>query len=265
MAPREFLSSREQGPIAFAHRGGARLWPENTLLAFEKAIEAGCRFIETDVHMTRDGTIVVHHDPSVERTTDGRGHVRNMSLAELRRLDAGHWFTRDGVDYPYRHRSLRVPTLEEAVSLDPEVRFNVDIKQRTPPMVEALWRFIDQRGLHERFLIASEDHATLQAFRALARGTVATSASRREVLTFLGAARARLERTLPVAFEALQVPWRAMGMTVVDPRFVQAAHRRGVQVHVWTVDERADMRRLLDLEIDGIMSDRPDVLLDELR
>lgn len=256
--PKPYLAS--PGLLTFAHRGGAACWPENTLEAFQGGIRAGCRWIETDVHLTRDGHVVCLHDHALERTTDGRGPVWEYTLDQLRRFDAGHHFSPDGRDYPHRGRGLTIPTLDEVLELDPHVRVNLEIKQAEPSMVRALWRHIDDRGLHDRVLVASERDALVRGFRNLARGRVATSAGKREILAFWLAVQARVVDWLPIEYEALQVPVRHAGLQVVNAAFVEAAHRRGVQVHVWTIDDPTTMRWLIDLGVDGIMTDQPERL-----
>lgn len=261
--PKPYL--RAPGPLTFAHRGGAACWPENTLEAFAGGIAAGCRYIETDVHMTRDGHIVCLHDHRVDRTTDGHGNVWEHSLAELRRLDAGHRFVAADGSAPFRGKGITIPTLDEALALDPTVRFNLEIKQANPPMTEALWRFIEARGVHDRVLVASEQDELVRAFRNLARGSVASSAGKREIFAFWLAARAGASAWLPIEFEALQVPIRYRSLQVVEPRFVAAAHARGLHVHVWTVDHVETMRELIELGVDGIMTDQPRRLVEALR
>lgn len=255
------------GPIAFAHRGGAELWPENTLHAFQGAIDLGIRYIETDLHTTRDGVIVCFHDPLLERTTDGRGLLCEKTLDELRRLDAGWCWTRDGRTFPFRGAGLTIPTFEEALALHPDVRFNVEIKQREPDMVGRLWRFIEERSLHDRVLVAAADDAVGDAFRRICGGRVRTSPGVAGVRRFFAAVHTRTHRLLGFDFDALQVPhchpdhrW----LRVVTRRFVEAAHHHGIQVHVWTIDRPEEMEALLDLGVDGIMSDRPDILVDVL-
>jgi glycerophosphoryl diester phosphodiesterase len=259
---RPYLHSAPATP--FAHRGGARLWPENTLLAFQGALDLGIRYIETDVHLTRDGQIVVFHDHRLERTTDGTGFVRDHTLAELERLDAGYRFSPDGKAYPQRASGVRIPTLAEAIALDPSLRLNIEIKERAGGLPAALFRFIEHEALHERVLVAAFEHALIREFRALARGSVATSASQREVIAFWLAVRARSVRFLPIGYDALQVPVRHGRLEVVEPRFIGAAHARDLAVHVWTIDDPAEMRRLAALGVDGIMSDRPDLLYQTL-
>jgi glycerophosphoryl diester phosphodiesterase len=250
-------------PLTFAHRGGSLLWPENTMAAFRGAVEMGYRYLETDLHATRDGALVLIHDDTLERTTDGRGPVWEHTLAELKRFDAGYRFSPDGGrTYPYRGQGVTVPALEEVVEAFPEVRLNVEIKQEQPPAVAAVVDFIEKRSLQDRLLVASFRDHVVREFRSASGGAVATSAAQGEARRFWLASRLRLERLLRIPYDALQVPARYGSRTVVDRRLVEAAHRRGLQVHVWTVDEPEEMRRLLGLGVDGLMSDRPDLLLE---
>ena len=257
MATRAYLD--HPGPIPFAHRGGAKLWPENTLTSFQGAIDAGYRWIETDIHMTADGEIVIFHDATLSRTTEGHAPIAELTLRELKRYDAGFRFSPAEGGFPFRGRQIRIPTLTEALELHPELRLNIEIKPAATAVARRLWEYIDHHGLEDRVLVASERTRSIRHFRRLSRGRVATSAGRREVVQFWTAARAGVVRALPIAFDALQVPVRE-GVEVVTPRFVQAAHRRGVAVHVWTIDDPDEMRRLLALGVDGLMTDRPDRL-----
>jgi len=248
-------------PLCFAHRGGAKLWPENTLVAFEGALGMGARYLETDVHATRDGVLVVHHDDCVDKTTNGSGRIRDMRYAELARLDAGYHFTQDGRTYPYRGKKVGIPTLADVFALSSRAHVNVELKPDDESVAQKLWHFIEAHDLHDRILVASSKDRQIKHFRKCSFARVATSASMREALEFWAAVRLRLDRALAVAFDALQVPRTYRGLTVVDKGFVRAAHRRGVQVHVWTIDDPMEMRLLLELGVDGLMSDRPDWLL----
>jgi glycerophosphoryl diester phosphodiesterase len=250
-----------RSPVAFAHRGGAALWPENTLVAFRGALELGFRYIETDLHMTRDGAIVCFHDATLTRTTDGVGRIRDLSLEELRTLDAGYRFTPDGERHPFRGQGIGVPTLEEALALHPELRLNVEIKQREPAMEAALWAEIDRLDAHHRLLVAAEHDPLVHRFRALRPdASMPTSPGIRGVFRFWLGVRTGLHRFERYPFDALQVPVAWKGLPVVDRAFVEAAHAHGLHVHVWTIDEPDEMRRLLDLGVDGVMTDRPDRL-----
>lgn len=249
-------------PHAFAHRGGAELWPENTLLAFRSASEMGCPYLETDLRMSRDGEIVLMHDAGLERTTNGRGRVCDHSLAQLKRLDAGYRFTPDSAHYPFRGRGLQVPSLSELVFALPDARFNVEIKELGEPnLAEALARFIDRHQLHRRFCVAADNHKYLAHFRRVSRGQVATSASRRECLLFLLLSGWPGARLLRPRYAALQLPERVYGHQLVADRVLRCARDKQVCIHVWTVNEAERMRELLALGVDGIMTDRPDRLL----
>ncbi len=245
-------------PFGFAHRGGSLLFPENTLEAFAGAAELGFTHIETDLHRTRDGHLVIHHDARVDRTTDGSGAIRDMTLTELSRLDAGYRFEAIEGGHPFRGKGVRIPTFSEALERFEDLFFNLEMKH---PMALELWDFIEARGIHDRVLVAAANQKWGDAFRTLSRGRVPTSPGFAGVLDFWLASRAGLDRLRAWDFEALQVPPRWSGLEVVDRRFVSAAHRHGVQVHVWTIDDEREMRRLLLLDVDALMSDRPDLLM----
>ncbi|MCC6898879.1 MAG: glycerophosphodiester phosphodiesterase [Polyangiaceae bacterium] len=251
-------------PLCFAHRGGAALWPENTLVALRGAIELGVTHLETDVHLTRDGELVVFHDARLERTTDGYGPIRDFTLSELQELDAGFRFSPDGKTRPWRGKGLRIPRLSEAFELDPRVKLNVEMKQSGVGLPRALWELIEQRSLHDRILVAAAELGLGREFRKLARGRVATSASALEVAELWAAGRVGVGRWVPVDYDALQVPPSQYGLEVVTEQFVELAHARGLHVHVWTIDDPNEMRRLRALGVDGLMSDRPDVLLETM-
>jgi glycerophosphoryl diester phosphodiesterase len=248
-------------PTNFAHRGASTKAPENTLEAFRLAVEDGAGGLELDVHMTSDGRVAVIHDDSVDRTTGGSGLVRDMTLREVQGLDGGYRFTPDGGStYPYRGRGLRVPELEEVLREFPDQRVNIDIKEARPGVEAAVLEAVTGAVAGDRVLVVSEILAVLERFRELSGGDVSTGASRREIERFYLFDRLRLESLLRPSYDALQVPVRFGGREVVTPRFVQAAHRRGVRVDVWTVDDPAEMRRLLDLGVDVVITNRPEAL-----
>ena len=256
-------------PAVFAHRGGAGLWPENTLFAFRHAWALGVDVLEMDVHITRDGHLVVIHDSTVDRTTNGHGRVRDFTLAELQALDAGYWFTPDGGQtYPYRGKGIRIPTLEEVFDAFPDARFNIEVKADAPDAVAPLVALIRRKGVADRVIVGSFDQAIVDDLRARLPH-VATFASRHEVTTFWIFQTLRLPRAWRPVPDTLQVPvhYRVYGhdVTIVTPHFVRAAHSLGVRVDVWTVDDPDEMARLLDMGVDGIMTDYPDRLLALMR
>lgn len=249
-------------PIRFAHRGSRVLWPENTMMAFEGAVGLGYRYLEIDVHVSRDGEVVVFHDDRLERLTDGAGYVWDATWPELARLDAAHHF--DPPHHPYRGIGVGIPRLGDLLDRWPEVLLNIDLKQ--DGIEAAVARVIERHAAEERVLIGSFHERRIARFRALTGGRIATSAGPGPVARFWAAS--RRGRTTSVAADAFQVPKRGAGMPLVDRRFVAAAHAAGLHVHVWTINDPAEMRRLLDLGVDGIVTDRPDLLdrvLDERR
>lgn len=241
--------------LAIAHRGSRELWPENTMEAFSGAIDLGYRHLETDLRVTADGVLVCIHDPTVDRTTEGTGQVSGYDQTDLARLDAGHRHGGRG-EHRFRGLGVRVPTLEEAVSSFPNVSFVVDLK--TERAIEPLARLIERLGLHDRLIVGSFSDARLAAFRAVSRNRVATSTGATTTRNWLLASRMGRPATGPA--EALQVPRTSRGLRVVDRRLVDAAHARGLQVHVWTVNDPAEMAELLELGVDGLITDRPDLL-----
>lgn len=256
---------RHERPLFFAHRGGSLLAPENTLVAFERGLSYGADALELDVHLTRDGEMVVFHDSTLDRTTDGSGPIATRTLEELRRLDAGYRFTPDnGQTYPFRGQGVTIPTLAEVFARFPEMRINIEIKDSTLAREQRLWELIQQHQTFDRVLVGGFADASLRRFRALSGGRVATSAGANEVRNFLAAALSHSTWLLRPAYDALQVPDTYGRIRVVSRTSVEAAHHLGLEVHVWTIDDRATMEQLLHLGVDGLMSDRPDILAEAL-
>ena len=254
-------------PKNFAHRGASLKAPENTLEAFRFAAKDGTGGLELDAHMTSDGHIIVIHDETVDRTTDGTGPVRDMTQGEIQNFDAGYHFTPDhGDTYPYRGKGVRVPELGEVLREFPDLKVNIDVKEDQPGVEAVLLKTITDADAQDRTLVVSELPAVLDRFRELAGGgKVSTGASRQEIEKFYLASIMHLEGSLNPSYEALQVPVKYAGREVVTPRFLEAAHTRGVRVDVWTIDDPEEMRRLLDLGVDTIMTNRPEILAEVLK
>jgi len=249
------------GVLVIAHRGGGGLWPESTMYAFEHAIKLGVDILEMDVHATSDGELVVIHDDTVDRTTNGSGRVRDFTLAELRELNAGYnWTSDDGQSFPFRAKGLTIPTLEEVFTAFGDESMVVEIKHFQPSLVSDLSRLIREHGLTDKVLVASVDTETLKEFRRICP-EVATSAGEAEVRFIYGVILAHLARAYQPPAYALQVPEYSDDRQVVTKRFIDTAHQYNMQVHVWTVNETKDMKRLIDLGVDGLVTDYPDRLL----
>jgi glycerophosphoryl diester phosphodiesterase len=245
MPPSHWPYLDHPGPLAFAHRGGAGDWPENTMPAFEGAVSLGYRYVETDVHVTADGVLVAFHDESLDRVTDRSGLIRDLPWAEVSHARI------DGRE--------PIPLFEDLLGTWPELRVNIDPKHDTAvdPLIEAVRR----TGAVRRVCIGAFSDRRLERVRAALGPEVCTSLGPRGI--------ARLKAVsfgVPLRLPApcAQVPVRARGMVLTDSRFVRGAHRLGMQVHVWTIDDPVEMHRLLDLGVDGIMTDRPAVLREVL-
>ncbi|MCX4999477.1 glycerophosphodiester phosphodiesterase [Streptomyces longwoodensis] len=231
------------GPIPFAHRGGAADGLENTAAQFRRALEAGYRYLETDVHATRDGKLVAFHDATLDRVTDGAGRIADLLWSDVRHARVAG--------------KEPVPLFEELLEAFPEARWNVDLKAE--PALHPLLNLIGRANAWDRVCVGSFSEARVVRAQRLAGPRLATSYGTRGVLGL------RLRSWgLPAAPRrpavAAQVPESQSGVPVVDARFVRAAHARGLQVHVWTVNEPERMHRLLDLGVDGIMTDHIDTL-----
>jgi len=242
-------------PLRFAHRGSRLLWPQNTIEAFQGATDLGYIHMESDVHLTADGVVVLFHDDVLDELTNGTGKVSEWRLEDLKLLDAAYRFKPEE-DHPRRGKGVAIPTLEEATTSFPDALWNIDMK--VAAVVAPLAVEVERLGLHDRLLAASFHGDRIKRFRRLTGGQVATSAGPLEITQAW--ARGRLGRTPRDEADAYQVP----RSRVLDARFVAAAHAGGKQVHVWTVDSAAEMNRLLDEGVDGIMTDRPDILNDVL-
>ena len=249
-------------PIVIGHRGASGELPENTLPAFERALSRGAAILETDVHLTRDGEVVLCHDPQLDRTTDGSGAVEDHTLAELQRLDAGYHFSSDsGASFPQRGKGIRIPTLNEAFEAFPGIRFNVEIKRNSAPLIDATLGIVAEAGREATTLLAAEADDTMSALRARLAAIGLRPAMGAAVGDVVGFVRAAAEGgTPPPEPMALQIPPSFAGNPLVTPEFVGFVHRHGVQLHVWTINEEDEMRRLLDLGVDGVMSDLPGLL-----
>ncbi|VXB86014.1 Glycerophosphoryl diester phosphodiesterase [Arthrobacter sp. 9AX] len=248
--------ARLQPPVAMAHRGFSREGLENSMAAFRAAVELGYQYLETDVHTTADGVVLVFHDRTLDRVTDGAGRIADLTAGDVARAQIGG--------------REPVPTFDDLVTGLPGVRLNVDVKDWKS--VRSLAAAIERHQAHHRVLVTSFSDRRRRAVLKLLSSPVASSAGVVPVALFTV-----LGRVLPGPLfrwtmrrvlhdvQALQVPARRGGIEVVTPGFVRRAHAMGLVVHVWTINEPAEMRRLLDLGVDGLVTDRADLLRDVLR
>lgn len=238
------------------HRGARGVAPENTLPAIEHGIEVGADAIELDVHRSRDGVIVVIHDPTLERTTDGEGSVADRTLAELKQLDAGYHFTPDeGGTYPFRGRGVRIPTLDEALEAIGALPVIVEVKSADAGVALAEW--LRGRPEREQIALGGFERRFVEPAADLVRWR---SATEEELSRFVLLGKIGLGRPFAPSADALMVPEKHKGIRVVSRGLIRRCHALGIGVYVWTVNRPDDMRRLLAWGVDGLISDYPAIL-----
>ncbi|HEX9051937.1 MAG TPA: glycerophosphodiester phosphodiesterase [Anaeromyxobacter sp.] len=259
MAPRPYLAL--PGPWIVAHRGGSRLAPENTLPAFERAAALGADAIEIDVRLTADGTAVVFHDEDTARLTGEPGTIEGRPLSSVQALDAAFAFAPDGgATHPLRGTGVRIPTFAEALARFPRMRFNVDAKSEDPDLAEALARDVRAAGAVDRVCLGSFFDAQAERLGRLLPDACRYLPQDAATCHVLNAKSGGRGAGCPRGFDLADLPHRLGVMTIVDAKVVAYFHAHGIPVHVWTVDDEREMRELLAIGVDGIVTDRPDLL-----
>jgi glycerophosphoryl diester phosphodiesterase len=251
-------------PLVIAHQGGDGVWPGESMLAFQNAVDLGVDVLEMDLHITSDGVLVLMHDETVDRTTDGTGEIESMTLTEIKQLDAAYdWSPDDGATFPYRGQGIQVATLEEVFTAFPEMRMTIEIKKTNSSMAKPFCDLIRAYDMQEKVLVASFHDERLKEFRAECP-EVATSSAKDETTVFVLMTKAFLGGFYSPAFYSLQVPEESGGITVMTPAFVKAAHARNLAVEPWTINDAETMRKFIEWGVDGIITDRPDIMMEVL-
>ena len=254
--------------LVIAHQGGDGVWPGDTLFAFEQAVAIGSDVLEMDAHITKDGRIVLMHDEAVDRTTDGTGLIEDMTLAELKQLDAAYdWTNDEGATFPYRGQGIQVPTLDEVFEKFPQMRYAIEIKKTTNPMEQPMCDLIRKYGMQDRVVVASFHDAVMQNFRALCP-EVTTSASRGEVTRYVLLGKAFLWGFYAPQFQTIQPPYDpadSLNIPIMTERFIRESQTKGIRVEPWTVNDPAIMKQYITWGVDGIITDRPDLMMEVLQ
>jgi glycerophosphoryl diester phosphodiesterase len=253
----DFFSSPT--PRIFAHRGSAGTHPENTIASFQAAVDLGARYLETDIHRTRDGELVVSHDGDLERICGRPGLIKEMDYAEVAKADAGYSFTLDGKGFPFRGKGLHIARLAELLATFPSALFNIDLKPEDVSITESALKVIDAAKMRRRVLLASEHQNRLDEVRAMAPG-IPTTMGYLEIAALMQAMAAR-DSAFQACGDALQIPPEYHSWKLATPETVAMAHRCGVEVHIWTLNDEPAIRAMLELGVDGIMSDFPALAL----
>ena len=258
-------------PLNFGHRGFSGHYPENTILSYQKAIEAGSDVLEMDVRLTSDNRLVVFHDDTLDRMTSGRGKVQEKSLIEIKKVNVGCEFILQENGYnnfPFKNAELKIPLLSEVFNEFQQYRFNIDIKQHEKKVCEALLAVIIEFKMKEKVLVASDDYETIKYFRKISKTEIATGASYREVGNFIFLKSINMLKRFNPEADAFQIPENYYGIRILTENLIIELHKKDIAVHPWTINEEKDMERLLRWGVDGIMTDFPDrlnVILNKLK
>ena len=250
-----------------SHQGGDGVWPGDTLYAYKKAVELGADVLEMDAHITKDGEIVLMHDEKVDRTTDGVGVIEDLTLAELKKLDAAYqWSNDEGKTFPFRGQGIQVPTLRELFEKYPDMRYLIEIKLTENPIAEPFCDLIREYHMENKVIVGSFHDDAMAMFRETCP-EVATGASQGEVTSFVILGKVFLSGLISPKYQDLQVPWEkseSKGIEVMTQRFIREAHAKNIKVEPWTVNNPELMKQYIAWGVDGIITDRPDLLLEVL-
>ena len=253
--------------LVIAHQGGDGVWPGDTMFAFENAVRIGADVLEMDAHITKDGQIVLMHDEEVDRTTDGAGLIEDKTLDELKQLDAAYdWSIDDDQTYPYRGQGIQVPTLDEVFEKFPQMRYVIEIKLTKNPIAKPLCDLIRQHNMQDKVIIGSFHDEAMRSFRATCP-EVATSAASDEVRNYVLLGKVFLWGFYAPHFQTIQPPWNpdeSLGIQIMTERFVRESHAKNIRVEPWTVNDPALMKQYIEWGVDGIITDRPDLLVEAL-
>lgn len=257
-SPPSVLTALGDQPLVIAHRGGKGLWPENTLFAFERALELGVDMLEMDLHLSADGEPVVIHDTTLERTTNGEGPVAAHNLAELQALDAGYrWSADGGQSYPYRNQGTRIPSFAEVLQRFPRAPKLVELKVADDALAERVCEQLKHSGQTDRVVVGSFHESALRRFREQCPD-VATSAGASSVRLLVALNWIGLGKLLSPTYQALQIPEQHGDLRIATPGLIATARERGLHVQLWTINEQPAMHRLLDMGAQALITDYPD-------
>ena len=259
------LLERLSKPVTIAHQGGNKVYPDESLLAFTNAINMGIQVIELDIHRTKDGVIVINHDPTIDRLTDGTGLIREMSWLELQQVDGAYNWSLDGLTYPYRGKGIKILSLIEMMDSFPQQVYDIEIKQHDPPLEKDLCDLLRKYGVAaDQAIIASFRDETVARFHDICpEVAISLPVNQGTVLYILS--RIGLERLLPLDAVVAQLPTTfstKLGKLELDRRYIEAFSKGDRQVWVWTVNDSIEMKRLVNMGAHGIITDRPDILMD---
>jgi glycerophosphoryl diester phosphodiesterase len=250
--------------LVIAHQGGDGIAPGNTMLAFQNAVDIGVDVLEMDLHITKDDVLVLIHDETIDRTTNGTGEVESMTLDEIKQYDAGYdWSNDNNATFPFRGQGITIPTLEEVFTAFPQMKMTIEIKKSNKSMIKPFCEMIRAYNMQDKIVVASFYDDKMKAFREECP-EVATSSAKNETTIFVLLSKVFLTGFYSPSFYSLQVPEESSGITVMTQAFVRAAHERNLAVEPWTINDEETMRKFIEWGVDGIMTDRPDIMIEIL-
>ena len=234
------------------------------MYAYEHAVELGVDVLEMDIHITNDNKLILMHDETVDRTTNGSGEIESMTLDELKKLDAGYdWSPDEGTTFPFRGQGIQVTTLEEVFQAFPEMRMTIEIKKSNKSMIQPFCAMIREYNMQDKVLVASFYDDKMKEFRTECP-EVATSSAKNETTVFVLLTKPFLGSLYSPKFISLQVPEKSSGITIMTKSFVRAAHERNLTIEPWTINDAETMQKFIDWGVDGIITDRPDIMIEVL-
>lgn len=256
-------------PLVIAHQGGEHLAPSNTMASFSVADKLNVDVLEFDIQITKDGHLVTIHDSSVDRTTNGSGLVTDLTLEEIQKLDAGYNFIDLNGNYSYRGKGVYIPTVEEVFKTFGHMRMVIEIKATNPPerydeIAQKLWQLMEKYNLEEKITVASFDQNVIEIFQTYAKGKTPVAGGKNEVLKFVLTHKLFARNLYTPSVDVFQIPTSESIFDLTDKKIIEGAHRRGMEVHYWTIDDKETMRYLIEAGADGIMTNRPDLLIELL-
>ena len=252
-------------PVTIAHQGGNKVYPDESLLAFTNAVDMGIQVLEMDIHRTRNGVLVINHDQTIDRLTDSSGLIREMSWSGLQQVDGAYNWSPDGLTYPYRGKGVKILSLTAIMDAFPQQVYDIEIKQHDPPLESDLCDLLRQYGVAaDQVIVASFSDETLTRFQNVCP-EVATSLPVNQGTILYILSRIGLERLLPLDAVVAQLPRSfstKLGQLELDRRYINAFAKGDRQVWVWTVNDSIEMRRMVNMGVHGIITDRPGILMD---
>ncbi|WP_169513886.1 glycerophosphodiester phosphodiesterase [Halalkalibacillus halophilus] len=266
----EFFEHENEGPLVISHRAGDLIAPGNTMTAIQMSHDLGVDIVEVDIHITADGELVLLHDPTVDRTTDGEGAIIDFTLEEFLNLDAGYTFEDQEGEFSFRNIGIYKPTVREMFEEFPDMKYMLEVKDTNPEMyyeeiVDRLWELIVEYDMIDNVMMSSFDQNLIRMFNERAEGQIALGSGRETAFNFVMTHKFFARNFFEPTGQVMQLPKENRYFNFFEDRIINGAHRRGMGIHYWTINDEQTMREMIDADVDGIITDRPDLLIEILQ